>query len=241
MLIKLGRRGGFAKSGDTDDAAVQADILVPEIGVARLDGHARQARGQHLAAVGRILTVEGVGAGHGDHARCDTLFGQHALRLEGNFHLRAGGDQRDLRLAALRFGQHIAAARNGALGVFRVRGRDQILPRQQQGAGAVLALDGVLPGDGGFEHVGRAPHVQIGDEAQAGRLLDGLVGRAVFAQADGVVREHVDDALLHQRAHAHTVARVVGEHQEGAAVGQEAAVQRHAIHHGHHAEFAHAI
>ncbi len=241
VLIKLGRGGGFAKGGDTDDAAVQADILVPEVRVTRLDGHARQACGQHLVAVGRILAVEGVGAGHGDHAGRDALFGQHALRLERDFHFGAGGDQHDLRLAALRFGQHIAAARNSAFGVFRVRGGDEILPRQQQGAGAMLALDGVLPGHRGFEHVGRAPHIQIGDEAQAGRLLDRLVRRAVFAQTDGVVREDVDDPLLHQRAHAHAVARVVGEHQEGAAVGQEAAMQRHAVHHGHHAEFAHAI
>ena len=36
--------------------------------------------------------------------------------------------------------------------------------------------------------------------------------------------------MLHQRRHAQRVARVVGEHQEGAAVGDEAAVQRHAVH-----------
>ena len=37
------------------------------------------------------------------------------------------------------------------------------------------------------------------------------------------------------------VARVVGEHQERAAVGNQAAVQRHAVHDRGHAELAHAV
>ena len=61
-------------------------------------------------------------------------------------------------------------------------------------------------------------------------MLDRLVRRAVLAEADRVVREHVDDAQLHQRRHAHGVAPVVGEHEERAAVGDEAAVQREAVH-----------
>ncbi len=72
-------------------------------------------------------------------------------------------------------------------------------------------------------------------------MFDRLVRRAVLAEADAVVREDVDDAQLHQRGHADRVARVVAEGQEGAAVGDEAAVQRDAVHHRRHAEFAHAI
>ena len=37
-------------------------------------------------------------------------------------------------------------------------------------------------------------------------MLDGLVGRAVFAQTDGVVGEHMDHALLHEGGHADGVA-----------------------------------
>jgi len=48
-------------------------------------------------------------------------------------------------------------------------------------------------------------------------------------------------ALLHQGSHARGVARVVGEHQERAAVGYEAAVQRDAVHDRGHAELAHAV
>ena len=46
---------------------------------------------------------------------------------------------------------------------------------------------------------------------------------------------------FHQRGHAQRVAAVVAEGQEGAAVGDEPTVQRHAVHHAGHAEFAHAV
>ncbi len=82
---------------------------------------------------------------------------------------------------------------------------------------------------------------RFGIRRSAGGVLDRLVRRAVFAEADGVVREHVDHALLHQRGHADGVAAVVAEGQEGAAVGDVAAVQRHAVHDGGHAELAHAV
>ncbi|MNV15823.1 hypothetical protein D3C71_1065620 [compost metagenome] len=72
-------------------------------------------------------------------------------------------------------------------------------------------------------------------------MLDGLVRGAVFTETNGVVREHVDHALLHQRGHADGVAAVVAEREEGAAVGDEATVQRHAVHDGGHAEFAHTV
>jgi hypothetical protein len=55
--------------------------------------------------------------------------------------------------------------------------------------------------------------------AQQRQMLDRLVGRTVLAEADRVVRHHVDDALPHQRRQPHRAARIVGEAQERAAVG----------------------
>ena len=72
-------------------------------------------------------------------------------------------------------------------------------------------------------------------------MLDRLVRRPVLAEADRVVREDVDDALLHQRRHADRVAAVVAEGEEGAAVRDEAAVQGDAVHDRRHAELAHAV
>ena len=72
-------------------------------------------------------------------------------------------------------------------------------------------------------------------------MLDRLVRRAVFAQANRVVREHMHHAQLHQRGHADGVAAVVAEGQEGATVGDVAAMQRNAVHDGGHAKLAHAV
>ena len=52
--------------------------------------------------------------------------------------------------------------------------------------------------------------------------------------------KHIDHALVHQRAHADGVAGIIGEHQEGGDIGQEAAVQRQAVGDRRHAELAHA-
>ena len=68
-----------------------------------------------------------------------------------------------------------------------------------------------------------------------------LVRRAVFAEADRIVREHPEGAQLHQRGHAQGVARVVGKGQESRAVGDVPAVQRDAVHDRRHAELAHAV
>ncbi len=72
-------------------------------------------------------------------------------------------------------------------------------------------------------------------------MLDRLMGRTVLAQADGIVGVHQQYALMHQRRHAHGVARVVGKGQERAAIGNQRAVQRQAIHGRRHAKLPHAV
>ena len=65
----------------------------------------------------------------------------------------------------------------------------------------------------------------LGHDAQGRDMLHRLVGGAVFAQADGVMRIYIDAARPHERRHAQGVAGVIGEGQEGTAVGDEATVQ----------------
>ncbi|MNV26154.1 hypothetical protein D3C71_1172690 [compost metagenome] len=72
-------------------------------------------------------------------------------------------------------------------------------------------------------------------------MLHRLVGRAVFAQADRIVRVHVDRVGRDQRAHAHAVAGVIAEHQEGGVERNEAAMQGQAVGDRGHAELAHAV
>ena len=65
--------------------------------------------------------------------------------------------------------------------------------------------------------------------------------RTIFAQTNGVVGEHIDGALFHQRGHAHGVTAVLHKDQEGSAVRYEAAMQGDAVHNGCHAEFANTV
>lgn len=50
-----------------------------------------------------------------------------------------------------------------------------------------------------------------------------------------------DKALLHERGQADGVSGIIGEHKERAAVGDEPAMQRKAVHDGTHDEFTHTI
>jgi hypothetical protein len=59
-----------------------------------------------------------------------------------------------------------------------------------------------LPAFRRLDQVGRAHGQQVGNRAQRRQMLDRLVGRAVFAQADGIVGHHEDHALFHQRGEA---------------------------------------
>ena len=72
-------------------------------------------------------------------------------------------------------------------------------------------------------------------------MLDGLVRGAVLSDADGIVRQYPDKALLHERGQADGVSGIIGEHKERAAVGDEPAMQRKAVHDGTHDEFTHTV
>ena len=139
---------------------------------------------------------------------------------QGQRHLGAGGDEDDVRAALVGgFGQDVGAA--GQAGGRR-QGRavedGQVLAGQDQGHRA-LGLERHPPGLGGLVGVGRADHGQAGDGPQGGQLLDRLVGRAVLAQADAVVGEDEDHVDAHEGGQADGRAHVVGEDEEGGAVG----------------------
>ena len=74
----------------------------------------------------------------------------------------------------------------------------------------------------------------------AAQVLDRLVGRAVLAEADRVVRPDVGDRQLHERGQPDGAAHVVGEGEERAAVDAGAAVQRDAVHDRAHGVLADA-
>ena len=65
------------------------------------------------------------------------------------------------------------------------------------------------------------------------------MGRAVLADPDAIVRPDVDDRQVHHRRQAHRRTHIVGEYQEGAAVGNHAAVQRQPVENTAHRVLAH--
>ena len=141
-------------------------------------------------------------------------------------HLGTGGDEQDLG-AALAVGEDVGALVNAAGGLFGIED-GQLLAAEDQGHRAVVHAQGLAPGLGGFRGIGGTDHRQVGDGAQGRQMLHRLMGGAVLPHGDAVVGEDVDHRQLHDRRHADGRPHVVGEYQERAAIGADAAVQEHA-------------
>ena len=165
---------------------------------------------------------------------------------------RLGGVQRVLQLAAR--GQEDERERRGLLlgdvaaleHAFAARlGRDLVeqrhgLAREREQRGAVAAVERGDEGARGLLGVRRADHVEVRDDAERRDGLDRLVRRSVFADADAVVREDVDDRQVAERGEADRGAAVVGEDQERGAARAEDAVRRDAVQDRAHAVLADA-
>ena len=88
--------------------------------------------------------------------------------------------------------------------------------------------------------VAGAQRDQAGHRPQLRQLLDRLVGRPVFADADRIVREDVDDRDLHDRAPGGSAgSAVVAEDQEARAEGADLD-EGHAVHDRGHGMLADA-
>ena len=72
-------------------------------------------------------------------------------------------------------------------------------------------------------------------------MLNRLMRGAVFAQSDGIMRHHMDDADTHQRRQPDRRPAVVREGKKRAAIWDEAAVQRYSVHGGRHGVLPNAI
>ena len=83
--------------------------------------------------------------------------------------------------------------------------------------------------------------MQVRRRAQHGEMLDRLMGRPILAEPDRVVGEHINHAHAHQGREPDRAAGVVGEDEERAAIGDEAAMQRDPVHRRRHAELADAV
>ena len=66
-------------------------------------------------------------------------------------------------------------------------------------------------------------------------MLDRLMRRPVLAEPDRIMRHDIDDAQPHHRREPDGRPAIIGEDQERAAIGDDAAMRRHAVHRRGHA------
>ena len=185
------------------------------------------------------LRVEGLERGHRHDARGNILTFEERARLDGAADLGAARRDHQLWRAAGRLHQHISAAREGRR-IERLRAREQrhLLAREDERRRPGRAAERRRPRERRLVAVGRAPRREVRDQTQRCDVLDRLVGRPVFPKKNRIVGEDIDGMEAHQRREANRGAHVIGELEEGRAVGDERAVARHPIHHRAHAVLA---
>ncbi len=239
MRVELRRRCGGAEIGHADEAAVVTEPFVPTLSDAGLDCDAGLVA-QNLGAIVGVLSAEQLHRRHGDDGGLDAFVGQLLCSFGGERQLRTGADERHVA-AAFRLGENVCALGGQIFGRWRLAQIFDRLTRQRENGRVGVVLQRDLPAFGRFEAFGRAHDEQMRDGAQCGEVLDRLMGRAVLAEADAVVRHDVNDALAHQRRQADRWPAVVGEDEERAAVRDETARQRDTVHRSRHAVLTHAI
>ncbi len=82
----------------------------------------------------------------------------------------------------------------------------------------------------GLERLARirgAQDTHVRHRPERSQMLNGLMRRAVFTQADGVVTQDIDHGQLHQGRQADGRPRVVGEDEKRRSKRPDSAVQRH--------------
>ena len=240
MAVQLLPRRAGAIAFHAEKGAFGADVALPALAQARLHGDANRSRPQRVLLIGPGLLGEQVQARHGNHARPDAAPAQNLLRLQRDGDLGAACQQGDLRRAAAA-GEFVAAAQTGVFLRAVLPHRREFLAAQHQHRGAAPLSQGHLPAFRRLDGVRRAQHQQAGNGAQGGEMLHRLVRRPVLAHADGIMARHQDRAHPHQGRQPQRRAAIVRKHQKGAAVCDQSAVQRHAVHGGDHGVFAHAV
>ena len=200
-----------------------ADPAVPAVARRRLDGDARRAcRGPRRARPRPAPRRARSRASRRPPPRCPRPASSSAA-ASASCDLGAGGEQRDVA-RAVGLAQQIGAA--GATGSRRVCvGR-----AASAGSGATgehrrasRRARARAPSPRRSRRVGRAEDDEVRDGAQRRQVLDRLVGRAVLAEADRVVRHARRSTRRPISAESRIAgAAVVGEGEEGAAVGDEA-------------------
>ena len=121
-----------------------------------------------------------------------------------------------------------------------VEDRQRLAAEHERGR-AIAALDCHAPALRDLVRVGGAEYDHVRDCSQRRQVLDGLVGRAIFAQANRVVGVHEDRRELAERGQTQRRPHVVTEYEKGRAECAQATVIDDAVGDRAHGVLANAI
>ena len=105
----------------------------------------------------------------------------------------------------------------------------QVLTAQKQAGRFGFIQASLLPSHSSFQSIGWTNYRNIGDQAQAHSSFDGLMGRSILAQSNGIMGQYENGLNAHQCSHTNGRTQEVGKYQEGAAKGNKATVQSQAV------------
>ena len=167
---------------------------------------------------------------------------QLIARGHGDRHFRAGADQDHVGLAAFGIGQHVGAALQPVTRRAPGAGqRRQVLAAEQQANRPIAMGQGVAPGRGRLVGIAGPDDDQVRDGPQ--RRPGARPARCVGPSSPTPTLSCVQTKIvgqLHERGQACGRPHVIGENREGAAVREDAAVQRQAVEHRAHGVLADA-
>lgn len=192
----------------------------------------------NLESVGLVLDVEDLEARDGNNT-CDdvVLLLEVVGGVDANADLRSGTDDGDVGVGGLEDGVTTLERRLDG-GVLKLR---KVLTGQSEDAwGGVRGERRVVSGTG-LIAVGRAPNHEVGESTEVSQGLNGLMGRSVLTQTDGVVGSNVDGADVGESREANGASGVGNEVEESASSWDDGTVGSHTVHDTGHGVFTDTV
>lgn len=170
----------------------------------RQDGCAA-AQDAELVLLG--LAVEDRPAGQADYADLQALGLELLRRLKDDADLATRADEGEV--LALNFVDDVATLERTLEG--RRLEVGEVLTRQSEDRGGVLAGECAVVRGGGLVAIGRAPDIDVGSGAEGCDGLNGLVSGAVLAKTNGIVGRNPDDLVSAESRQANGTGSVGNE------------------------------
>ena len=204
-----------------------------------LDRDARR-RAEHRVLIFLWRLLEELPTGHRNDGRADPVLRQCLAGGHRDADLGARREQRDLALP-VSLGQHIGAARRAVFRIWLAPQQRERLAGQSEQGGSVAPLQCKRPAFGGLDRVGRAVDIKPRHRPQRGQMLYRLMGRAVLAEPDRIVRHHIDNAGPNEGGQPDRGPGVIGKCEERPAIRDQPAMHGDAIHRRRHPVLAHPV